>query len=108
MSTVYLLGFIGKMEYETLSQRSCIIIRETHVCKTHISEPHISETHISETHIIGTHLKSRVVVPAEVLVADADEAPEGLHGGHVHQQERGDGRLRLEVAHFRVQHRICL
>ena len=52
------------------------------------------------------HLKSRIIVPAEVLIADADEAPEGLHGRHVHQQEGSHGSLRLEVAHLRVQHRV--
>lgn len=46
------------------------------------------------------------VVIFEVSIRDADEAPEGLDGGHVHQEERRDRGLRLTVSDRRVLDRV--
>ncbi len=41
-------------------------------------------------------------------IADSDETPEGVLGGHVHEEERGDGRHGLAVAVDGVQHGVGL
>lgn len=48
------------------------------------------------------------VVADEIFVAYRDETPERLHRRHVHQQKRGDRRLRLAIAHFAVQYGVRL
>jgi len=48
-------------------------------------------------------LHAVAVVAVEVLVAQAHQAPKRLLLRHVHQQERGQRRLRLAVPDLRVQ-----
>ena len=62
---------------------------------------------VEERLAVDLHLlEAGLEVLLEVEVADAYEQPEGVLLGHVHEEESGDGSLRLTVANGRIVHRV--
>ena len=46
----------------------------------------------------GSVYQALTVVTGQVALADGNETPERLLGGHVHDEHRGDGGVALEIA----------